>query len=639
MPTKGRAPTAAAGSSRRRGRRLQVSEWVAVLGLAGLMTLEVTAFGASQLAVAMLFATLHAAALLALLAFCPWARQALAAQHPAWIGWSLFGLLLIALLWGLTPWGPGGPHPAWSYLPGQAGSIAVDRSALIQNVLRLMGLACLFVAGSIIGGSDTRRRALIWALLFALGGYALLAIIDSVTLHAGQRLRGTLLSPNSAATLMGVALLYAVGLFAQGLQKASGHLSLRKLGLESSLAFALAAIFATALALTASRGGLFATLVGLAVLLILQALSHRQRLKIGVALAVLAAVLAVAAIAWQSAAMTADRLDALDKDLLVRRTIVEAHWDAFASAPWFGFGLGGFTTINHLISTPANLPALFDIGATHNLFVQWLEEAGVVGAALMLAVIAVALFRIARGAALPHTLGVLNRATLAAAVVVLLHGLSDFAVQVPAFQALMALVLGTLALSHERGSRPAARSWRPLALGGVTLALCVAGVAPQLAQTFGGDLSAWPTASADVIAARVERDLNKPGLTPDQITHLRRLSDRELSLRPASGSAWTRRAALEFAADKPDAANQALDHAFAVAPLQTSLFLGRARLAYEHWSQLSPTVRAQVVYQVRVEYQRVGEGRLVALANSIRDPAGRVGLAFLLVSLRAKAAS
>jgi hypothetical protein len=43
------------------------------------------------------------------------------------------------------------------------------------------------------------------------------------------------------------------------------------------------------------------------------------------------------------------------------------------------------------------------------------------------------------------------------------------------------------------------------------------------------------------------------------------------------------------------------------------------------------------MYQARIEYARGGEDRLKGLANEIRNPSGRIGLAFLIVAERAKA--
>lgn len=149
---------------------------------------------------------------------------------------------------------------------------------------------------------------------------------------------------------------------------------------------------------------------------------------------------------------------------------------------------------------------------------------------------------------------------------------------------------------------------------------------------------AWaPTASAEVLAVSIEKDLARETKDPDVQKRMLVRAKREVALRPAAGGAWLRLAAVQFQRGDIDAANTALDHSLSVAPLQTSLFQSRARLAYEHWSLVTPAVRQQVIYQARIEMARPGGiARLTALANSIRDPAGRIGLAFLIVAERMK---
>jgi hypothetical protein len=106
-------------------------------------------------------------------------------------------------------------------------------------------------------------------------------------------------------------------------------------------------------------------------------------------------------------------------------------------------------------------------------------------------------------------------------------------------------------------------------------------------------------------------------------------------MRPGSGGAWLRKAAIGFQRGDVSSANAALEHSLAVAPLQTSLFMSRTKLAYENWPSLTQTARQQVMYQARIEFGRPnGESRLKELANSIRNPSGRIGLAFLIVAER-----
>jgi len=515
------------------------------------------------------------------------------------------------------------------------GSITVDRSALILNLLRFLGLACLFNAAWIVGASETRRRTLIWWMLLALSAYAALAVLNHVTLRPGRRLTATLLSPNSAATLMGVGLVFAVAFFSHGLQRSRGGARLDRLSLDTSLALGAAVVFAVALALTASRAGLLSTVVALSVLLTWQVLIQGRKLGAVAILGGAAAMLLVIGVAMRSADLTAARLENLEADIVVRKAIFDAHWQAFLGSPWFGFGLGSFPVVNQLIVTSENLNILYEVRATHNLYLQWLEEAGIVGAVLMAAWALFALWRATREGLRPGAAGALARATVASAILVLLHGLSDFAVQVPALQALFVVGLGAVtAVAPQRRTSPSANRGSFAFAGGV-LVISTLFAAPLAVSRFGGDMAWAPTASAEVLASSIEKDLAFGDKDTALLEKMLTRSQREIALRPGAGGAWLRMAAVQFRRGDIDAANVALEHSLSVAPLQTSLFESRARLAYENWSSLTPAVRQQVIYQARMEFARPGgPKRLTALANSIRNPAGRIGLAFLIVAER-----
>lgn len=618
-----------------RTRKLHTSEGVAVGALVALVLAEIIAFGASDVAMAAVFGVVQAAFLLALLVSCGWARKVPSVLSAPWPSLIFIGLLVVTA-WALTPFGPGGAHPVWSYLDKNGGAITVDRSALMLNLLSLVGLACLFLASRIVGASETRRRALVWWMVLALAAFAALAIVDHVSLHAGRRLTATLFSPNSAATLMGVGAVFAMMFFSQSIQRAGGAVRLDRMDLNASLSLASAAVFAVALALTASRGGIFATVVGLAVLLTWQVLAQGRRVRAIAIVGGAAALLVVIGVAMRSAELTAARLEHLDSDVASRKAIFDAHWQAFQASPWFGFGLGSFPIVNQLITTSETLKVLFDVRATHNLYLQWLEEAGIVGSVVMLAWLLGALLRVGQDAVKSGTIGALARATIAATVVVLLHGFSDFAVQVPALQALFAVGLGAVtATSAPRRARAERKAtWGTAAFAGVALVLSLLFAVPLAASRFGGDLSAMPTASAEVLASAIETGLARPKLDAAAYARLEALSRREIALRPASGSAWLRKAALDYRRGDVAAANLALERSLAVAPLQTSLFVSRTRVAYEHWPVLTPAARKQIVYQARIEFRRTGEWRLVTLANEIQNPGGRMGLAFLIVAER-----
>jgi hypothetical protein len=292
--------------------------------------------------------------------------------------------------------------------------------------------------------------------------------------------------------------------------------------------------------------------------------------------------------------------------------------------------------------TRESLPVLFEVRAVHNLYLQWLEEGGVVGSIAMLALFLWLVWPILKGGFRTDTPGIWCRATLCAAVAFLLHGVTDFALQVPAIQALATLILGVVGgmVAHRRGAREALKApeWPVgVAAGGALVAALIAflATAPLIAGKAGGDLADWPTAPADALARTIEIGLNRSGPSTEQLHRLDRLSARELAMRPASGAAWLRRAAVDAALHRDVPADQALQRSFAVAPLQTSLFKQRTLFAYENWNRLSAPTREQTIYQMQAEWRRrPAKRQFIAMANSLHNPAGRVGMALQITVLR-----
>jgi hypothetical protein len=165
--------------------------------------------------------------------------------------------------------------------------------------------------------------------------------------------------------------------------------------------------------------------------------------------------------------------------------------------------------------------------------------------------------------------------------------------------------------------------------------MAAAAGAPLVAARLDHDLSGLPTAPAEALAQTIDTGLSQTAGKSRDLDRLRRLSERELALAPASGAAWLRRAAIEADLHDSAASNLALEHSFAVAPLQTSLFEPRAVFAYEHWDRLSPEAREKTAYQLKAEWRRTGDqARYVALANNLRNPSGRVGMALQIAALR-----
>jgi O-antigen ligase len=125
-----------------------------------------------------------------------------------------------------------------------------------------------------------------------------------------------------------------------------------------------------------------------------------------------------------------------------RAVLVQTHWQAFLRSPLTGYGLGSFPELNNQVMTPQTFPALAATTQLHNVYLQWLVEAGLLGALPMFAAVALVLWTAGRRGLQRRSGRTLVAGLLAADVVVLLHGLTDFSLQIPSIAALWALLLG-----------------------------------------------------------------------------------------------------------------------------------------------------------------------------------------------------
>lgn len=346
--------------------------------------------------------------------------------------------------WMLTPWIPGGPHPVWEVV-GDTPAGTIDRSATIEELIKLLGLASLFVLGMAIGASDERARTALnlfigigvvfglWAtLLWAMG-------IDPAGI---RRLSAHFMSANTAATFFGMLLMLCLG---ELLRRRDGP---RAEQLASAAPYIGAAVFfAGCVMMTASRGGLAATLGGISLLLVLAIFSGRMKVRAGMLVSV--AGVALALVAGQQ---VTERLAQSSADLHKRTDILEAHWHAIQASPWFGYGLGSFDTVNKTLLTPSNIETLGETRLMHNAYLTWLEQAGLVGATLMFLCVGLIIWRTFRSTVQRSRMTTVLFGLLAANMVIMLHAITDIALETPSMAAFWSWILG-LQFALSKGSR------------------------------------------------------------------------------------------------------------------------------------------------------------------------------------------
>lgn len=382
-------------------------------------------------------------------------RQDLGRLTPVWPLLVPFALVLTIAAWSLTPAVPGGPHPIWAWA-GLPPASTLNRSATIVEMIKLMGLAAVFILGCLLGARADRARASL-GLILAIGGvYALASLVlflGRAQILSDGRLGGGFDLANVAGTQFGVLLVLAAA-WATRQWSRQGRVGLTTRLVDMAPVIALILLFSTCLLLTASRAAISATVVALVLFIGWTALDNRSGrwplMLVGGSLITVALVLML-----QGNALFADRFGTSGVHDESRRILAAAHWAAFLDSPLLGYGLGSFAQVNNQILTTSNAEVLSTTTVLHNVYLQWLEEAGIIGAAPMFTLIAVVLGVTAWRAIRRPRNRTLVAGLLAGSVLVLLHAAFDVSLNTPSFQAFWSLMLGLgFALSQSSERRP-----------------------------------------------------------------------------------------------------------------------------------------------------------------------------------------
>ncbi len=358
-----------------------------------------------------------------------------------------------------------------------AASLSLDRGASAARGVHLASLAVLFALVPWCVDSFHRLRQACVVLVAVGAVQALIGIATALARTSGWvaagpmegvgGASGTFVNPNHFAGLLEMTLCVSVGLAMSlgggGGLPASGHAAASRM-----LAFVLSprmllagaqALMVVALLWSGSRGAVAALALALAVVVVV-ALPPRPGLALltrlgGVAAAV---VVAATALAWAGpgslgAKLAARGLDS-DRGELVRSTLAMA-----GDFPLAGAGAGSFPIVFPAYKSEALGTPMYE--HAHNDYLEILAESGAVGLALFLAAavgaLALAVKRARRRRSRPAR--ALTAGCAAAAASLLLHGLYDFNLQVPAnatlFVAVLALAVTAATLQREAAPRPA----------------------------------------------------------------------------------------------------------------------------------------------------------------------------------------
>lgn len=364
------------------------------------------------------------------------------------LAWPAAGLLL-SLLVAIATALPIFPELERQGLFAPVGGVtlSIAPSATLVEAAKLGAIGCAFVCGFLAGGGRRATARLSTVCVALTTGWAVWALL-LLAITGGGRLDAPFLSPNTAATLLGVGSVLTLGRLL-----ARRHPPALR-GREAVSVVALGGAFATqlfALMLTQSRAGIAVTLLALAGLAVASwMLGQRQLGSRRWVWPAAAAAAATALLVAEAGREVLVRMGALGGDAGDRSEIFALYARAFTDAPTFGAGLGSATYITKLGLTAANYDSLWNVQSAHNWLLQWLAEGGLAGSLPMFAAVALVLWRAFLG--LRATTAPLLLPLLFANAVVLGHGLTDFGLQIPALAFYWSFLVGLqLAIAERPG--------------------------------------------------------------------------------------------------------------------------------------------------------------------------------------------
>jgi len=387
-------------------------------------------------------------------------------------------LIWIGLQWLPLPFASQG-DPLWAEAAAALGRelaprISINPSATLAALANLIAYGAIFWLALQMTVEPSRARQARSAII-AIGSvyavYGLFAYFGGADWIFGRLLAAhpdslisTFVNRNSFATFAGLALLAAVTVFLDHIRhiltlarpaRQKAALVIETMVFQSRWTTAAMLAIALALFLTASRAGIVAALIALAGLatLQLQSGSGARGQRRSIALLVLIVVGVALVIGGGN---FIDRMEGLSIETNLRSTIFATTLEAVRTTPWTGTGYGTYAAA--IEAYRGNDPDIFSLWEkAHNTYLENALELGLPAAlALNLAILWLALLAF-RGVRERRRNRAYPALGVAATLLVGLHALVDFSLQIPAVAVLYAFMMG-LALAQSSPSQKRRRS-------------------------------------------------------------------------------------------------------------------------------------------------------------------------------------
>jgi O-antigen ligase len=361
---------------------------------------------------------------------------------------GVIGWMMVQLLPAI---GPGWAHPGWTYAPDGTGigSISIAPDSGVFQLVRFIGYVSLFVA--VVAVATERKLAellynsmmviitlyaiyglIAWGLDFeTVAGFGPVAYVGDVT--------STFVNRNSWATFANLGLVLILARLSQDFEEDRGSTLKSRLielfqTIKPMMLFKLAAFFivATSSILSHSRGGFLSAAVALPLMLIIVLAAVRPRASL-IAVSVLVVAIAgvwIVAASGEGLLVRLQQLDMQFDESSAGRLVAWAiSMELIADRPWLGHGLGSFQAVFQS-RTDERFTLIYDLA--HNTYIEHMLEIGIPATIMLYGAVVILFGMCVRGVFRRKRDRVFPLAAVGATLLVGLHALVDFSIQMPA---------------------------------------------------------------------------------------------------------------------------------------------------------------------------------------------------------------
>lgn len=346
-----------------------------------------------------------------------------------------------------------------------ANALSLAPGATWLMFIRMAGYGLFFLLILQVAVNRERAQFLLEAIFFIIAAYAAFGLLELTQLgdtilglqkwtYQGYA-TGTFINRNSYATFLAFGLVIGASLFLRSFTRAANSedgSTTRVTMTSKSLIVLLGTLFVgAALLATQSRMGLFAGVIGSAVVIALGAskLSLRGR---GWAIGLALLVLGVAVLLFMFGGGVLERVGSIESSADVRNALYAEVWEMIWARPWLGYGGGSFEVAFPLIHhAPVSADLLWD--KTHSTYLALWSELGLVAGSIPMLIIAILVLRTFLAFWRTTSAWSIPLAAVGVVIAGALHSTVDFSLEIQADTYFFLAVLALGLAGEERGAR------------------------------------------------------------------------------------------------------------------------------------------------------------------------------------------